>query len=337
MENAPEISVIVTCYDRHEFLLSALLSVSRQDFPRERYEVIVVKNYGDHEIDSFSASQGYISIITETDSQGGLASEGVKASRGRVLTFLDDDDQFHEAKLSTVARYFSDDSVIFYHNSHSLIDESGESGTGYKLKPPAKPIVVTITGSLDFRRVLRENRLYHLGTLYFNLSSISVLRDVAVENTLLLSKMKSRPDDFIFFASLRYPGKTLVMGHEELTRYREHTSASNPQRTSDMLINLKKRHIMGSEIIAEMLAGSPFEFLARSQLIIARTDLFRLNHDLKGYLGSAIPYFRSQRMSNFPAMYIATSYLLGLFEAGRNPIFRRLRSVFLSMVGDIRS
>ncbi len=337
LAGTPEISIIVTCYDRKEFLLSALMSISRQDSPREIYEVIVVKNFADDEIDNFSKLQGYTSIITQTSSQGGLAAEGVIAARGRVLTFLDDDDLFDQAKISKVREYFSDDRVVFYHNAHRLIDEDGNPKPGYKLKPPGEAIKVTIGSRLNFKNVLKENRLYHLGTFYFNLSSISVLREVAFHKVRLLAQMESRPDDFIFFASLKSEGCTMIAGTEELTYYREHESASNPEGTREKLINLKRRHIMGSKIIADMMEGTPFEFLARSQLVIPKTDLCRLSHDLKGYLGMGFLYYKSQRQSSFPAVYILTNYLLGLLEAGKNPLFMRIRSKFLSAVGDIRS
>ena len=47
----PFISVIVTAYNRKEFLLQAVSSALRQTLPREYYEVIVVKNFEDEEID----------------------------------------------------------------------------------------------------------------------------------------------------------------------------------------------------------------------------------------------------------------------------------------------
>lgn len=333
----PDVSVIVTCYDRREFLLSALESLTTQDAPVGSFEVIVVKNFMDDEIDMFCKDHGYKAVHTQTTSQGGLAAEGVLHSTGRVLSFLDDDDKFSSSKVAAVKDIFSDEEVIFYHNAHCLIDAQGIPKPGNKLKPPKKEIRFRVNHDTDLRKVLRENGLYHLGTLFFNLSSISVIRDVALEHMSDLQEMKSRPDDFIFFASLKRNNGIIVIGPDVLTLYREHQSASNPERTRQTLIDLKHRHISGSEIIVRMLEGSPFESMARSQLGITQTDLYRLRHDLKSYLRNSYAYFKSQRMNNFPFLYTALNYVLGLFETGNNELFRRIRSIFLSIVGDIRS
>jgi len=45
------ISVVVTAYNRRDFLLSALKSVNNQSF--KDYEIIVVKNFHDQAIDNF--------------------------------------------------------------------------------------------------------------------------------------------------------------------------------------------------------------------------------------------------------------------------------------------
>ncbi|MCW1293277.1 MAG: glycosyltransferase [Candidatus Parvarchaeota archaeon] len=47
------ISVIVTAYNRKEFLLNALKSAVNQTLDRKFYEIIVVKNFNDNEIDNY--------------------------------------------------------------------------------------------------------------------------------------------------------------------------------------------------------------------------------------------------------------------------------------------
>lgn len=337
METLPEVSVIVTCYDRKEYILDALSSIAKQSAPRELFEVIVVKNYIDEQIDNFCSAHGFTLLLAKGRSQGELAAEGIENARGRILSFLDDDDMFTESKISILLEHFSEEEVIFYHNAHSVIDSKGNLKEGYKLKPPLNTIAFDISTDLNLRNVLRANSLYHLGTFFFNLSSISVLREIAIVNLSELHRMNSRPDDFIFFASLKHYGRKIMIGAEELTFYREHVSASNPDQSRLALINLKRRHISGSEIIMEMLAGTPFVNVAKSQLIISRMDLYRLERDLKSYLKSSFNYFKAQRMNNYPLLYILINYILGLFEAGNNELFRKLRRRFLALVGDLRS
>ncbi|EQD28177.1 cell wall biosynthesis glycosyltransferase, partial [mine drainage metagenome] len=47
------ISVIITAYQRKNYLLDALNSAVNQTLDRKYYEIIVVKNFSDSEIDAF--------------------------------------------------------------------------------------------------------------------------------------------------------------------------------------------------------------------------------------------------------------------------------------------
>ena len=46
----PTLSVIVTAYNRKEFLLEALQSAVNQTLKREEYEIICIKNFKDAKI-----------------------------------------------------------------------------------------------------------------------------------------------------------------------------------------------------------------------------------------------------------------------------------------------
>ena len=61
----PFISVVVTAYDRKEFILEAVKSVIDQTLDRSRYEIIVVKNYLDPEIDKFLGGNDVFNIYTD--------------------------------------------------------------------------------------------------------------------------------------------------------------------------------------------------------------------------------------------------------------------------------
>ena len=55
MENdrLPYISVIITAYNRKEFLLNAIKSAINQTLDKKYYEIIVIKNFEDKNIDEF--------------------------------------------------------------------------------------------------------------------------------------------------------------------------------------------------------------------------------------------------------------------------------------------
>jgi len=53
MKNVPYISVIITAYNRREFLLDAFRSALNQTLDRNKYEIIVTKNFTDYKIDNY--------------------------------------------------------------------------------------------------------------------------------------------------------------------------------------------------------------------------------------------------------------------------------------------
>ena len=56
-QNLPYISVIITAYNRKEYLLDAINSVINQTLDKKYYEIIVIKNYNDSKIDDFNIVQ----------------------------------------------------------------------------------------------------------------------------------------------------------------------------------------------------------------------------------------------------------------------------------------
>lgn len=332
-----EVSIIITCRDRREFLLDALRSISNQKADRDSYEVIIVKNFKDNNVEEFCKKNNYTTLLSDKVTQGELTAEGIKYANGRVLSFLDDDDTFSEDKVSALLEIFSDQDVVFYHNAHRLIDETGNPQTGYKVKPPKKDIRIISNSAINLRKILKENDLYHIGTFYFNLSSISILRETATTNLKFLENLIGRPDDFFFFAALTNFGKTLVIGKEELTLYRDHTSASNPVWSEENVKKLRTRHLASSKIILEMLKETTLSHVVKYSIVLPQIDLYKANNDLIGYLKSLFPYIEAMRINNFPMLYILTNYILGMLECTNVKSFKKARIKFLGMIRDISS
>ncbi len=61
----PFISVIVTAYNRKEFLKEALASAVNQDLNRDFYEIICIKNFKDANIDSYIKENNIINIVED--------------------------------------------------------------------------------------------------------------------------------------------------------------------------------------------------------------------------------------------------------------------------------
>ena len=73
------ISVIIRAHNRRKFLLGAVKSALNQTLDRKFYEIIVVKNWRDDEVDNFIEKNNVINLFKE-DIAGQLILEGAKAS-----------------------------------------------------------------------------------------------------------------------------------------------------------------------------------------------------------------------------------------------------------------
>ncbi len=107
--NSPLFSIITPTYERPALLVRAIRSVIGQTF--KDYEHIVVDDGNDAEtarvIRSFKDPR---LLFHQNSTQQGVAAArntGIKLSRGNLLVFLDDDDEFCPDILEKLAEYFS--------------------------------------------------------------------------------------------------------------------------------------------------------------------------------------------------------------------------------------
>jgi len=116
------ISVIIIDYKRKEFLKNAIRSVYNQLLDKGLYEVVVVKSYEDKDIDDYIAKLGYKNIVYDTPNYGERVSAGIEESKGEILAFLEDDDEFKPNKLSKIYNVFSTQKGAFYfHDTREYI------------------------------------------------------------------------------------------------------------------------------------------------------------------------------------------------------------------------
>lgn len=193
MSQVPYISVIITAYNRKKYLLSAIKSVINQTLDRRYYEVIVIKNYNDQTIDNFINANNIKSIFMD-DTVGEFLYNGVVSSVGNIISFLDDDDLFYHNKLEVIFDKFKGNDIVYYHNNHTTIDETGEN------------LSIQVSDNI-----------------IFNLSSISILKDTI--NYKNLRKIVTCPDDYMYLSALD-SNKKIIKGKEKLTYYRLHGSTS---------------------------------------------------------------------------------------------------------------
>jgi len=89
-----ELSIVIPTYNRPKVLKECLTALSRQDFPLERIEVIVVDDCSDKRTEGLETVNGLkIKYLRQDRNKGPSAARnrGLKESQARIVAFLDDD------------------------------------------------------------------------------------------------------------------------------------------------------------------------------------------------------------------------------------------------------
>jgi glycosyltransferase involved in cell wall biosynthesis len=111
--NAPLLSVIVPTYSRAAHLRRCLLALAGQDLPRERYEVIVVDDGGQVNLEEAVASVRPMKVTLLRQINSGPAAarnRGAAKARGKILVFTDDDCCPPPRWLSNIVTHFESES-----------------------------------------------------------------------------------------------------------------------------------------------------------------------------------------------------------------------------------
>ena len=257
----PFISVIVTAYNRKEFLMQAVSSALRQTLPRDFYEVIVVKNFEDEEIDRQLGEWGVRSILSEASRQGEYLAAALEEAKGEVLSFLDDDDMFSDKKLEAVRSAFQREDVVFVRNRHALIDARGRF-IGEEAAHPAFETKGSDEGAL--RRLIAAR-------MGFNSGSISIRRSVLEAlGVWKFKKVNNAVDSFYLVASLLYGG-TLMYDPLPLTLFRIHGNQSFNRSSLDAYVRRRcenaNKYIHDYELEMGLIGNSPYEVVVKPLLV----------------------------------------------------------------------
>ena len=202
----PMLSVIVTAYNRKEFLLEALQSAVNQTLKRDKYEIICIKNFNDQKIDKYLKDNEIISIVG-----GGTIGKylylATKKAKGEILVFLDDDDLISKDKLERVNFVFSRYKIGFYHNS-SIQGEKFEDR--FSLQKDNLQIINPAKIKLKEMRIAT-----------FNLSSIAVKKDILDKHINELRGIITSQDSFMLLISL-IEKSNIFIDNSKYTFYRLH-------------------------------------------------------------------------------------------------------------------
>jgi len=221
VQRDPYISVVITAHNRKEFLKEAIYSVINQTLDKDFYEIIVVKNFDDQEVDNLIGKNKIINLKSRDDSLiGEDLALGIERARGEVISFLDDDDLFVPEKLEIVYNLFKKYKDLTYlHNNDHFIDGKGNPTKNW-VKDINKDIIVD-----HFKDLNELFKLQGYG-LHFNMSSISIRKDKILPYLGYLKKINLNQDDFMFYISTLEDPRLIILSKEKLTKYRIHQSTS---------------------------------------------------------------------------------------------------------------
>ena len=255
----PFISVIITAYNRREFIRDAINSVINSTLPEDEYEIIVIKNFRDEYVDDMIEKTGGKSIITDIVSIGAKVAQGIEVASGDVIAFLEDDDAYLPSRLGNVRNVFERvPSLIYYHNNVVAIDENGKV-IHDKLIEEANMHNTVI--AYNYEDKLNVFRRYGWG-LGLRLSSMAVKRVFIDKWVNVIRRFPDIVDILIFTLALIDTG-TILHDPRRLTYYRvSSTSASSVRMISDPVSRFDKamknaiRHALARHMLVTLAKES---------------------------------------------------------------------------------
>src|SRR4051794_34400017 len=109
--NLPSFSIIIPTYSRPEALTNCLEAIALLDYPRDRFEVIVVDDGSprpaDQIVASFSSRFAVRSLRQQHAGPAAARNQGAAGARGDFLAFTDDDCLPDRDWLRIFARHFA--------------------------------------------------------------------------------------------------------------------------------------------------------------------------------------------------------------------------------------
>ncbi|OYR41436.1 glycosyl transferase [Halorubrum sp. Eb13] len=164
-QSQPLVSVVIPTYNRSEHLPDAVESVVEQTYDSIELFIVddgspkpVAKTLTDSDLDRLDS----VTFIRHNENRGAnvARNNGIRASKGKYVAFLDDDDRWHETKISRQVETFE-----------SSAPEVGVVYTGKRTDSPSGTMVTAPTAEGNVIKELLK------GTNFGQFSSIMVAAD----------------------------------------------------------------------------------------------------------------------------------------------------------------
>ena len=216
-------SVVVIAYDRKQYILEAIHSVLNQPVDRNEYEIIVIKNFYDEEIDRFLENQGILCISSHNRSLSGKMAESLIYANGEYLCFLEDDDFWSPLKLasffSLLRKYGK---IDFYHNGNVHFRRGENTFWSFRKIKNIDSVKLVSMKEANYS-FAKYNKLIRNKSSY-NLSSMIIKTDLLRFHVNTLSEFGNDfVDSLIFYISALF-GSNLLIDRRKLTAVRVHSA-----------------------------------------------------------------------------------------------------------------
>ena len=250
----PKISIVITAYNRKQFLSQAIESIAKQEIDRSELEVIVVSNF---ELDDnlFKGDIAISSIVMD-GTIGEFLYAGVKAAKFDVIAFLDDDDIFLPGKLKAVRDIFSENQdLCYYHNAPEYLDINLNHKDYVRLVERKSSLYSDIDINFDITTSLKSIKSAIDMNGDFNMSCISIKKEAYSTYLPLLEQIKSCPDGFFFWTGV-LSGCKIIIDHRKFTGYRFHNSNLSGSLNYDRKIEVKNRELYTFDLLLNFIEQS---------------------------------------------------------------------------------
>ena len=291
------ITVIITSFNRRRFLLRALNSVLTQSLKRNKYDIIVTKNFYDEEIDSVLSKNNVKSLIFEGIGIGPRIIDSLSEIKTDIVCFLEDDDIFEPDKLKFILNEFINKPNLIYIKNNIIY----RNASGVKSKEIFK---------IDFQN-LKDNEIsksrksiikYFKLSLYFNLSSVSVKRELLEHYKHIISKMILSVDLALFICSIDSRMQMLFI-LDYLSVYTVHSSYSLPSTANQQSFLIDRMKVSNSyfqdgEILLNSINNPDSRQLLFANYIVWKlhTNVINQSASRKDFFESMILFFKSRKV-----------------------------------------
>jgi glycosyltransferase involved in cell wall biosynthesis len=261
----PFLTVVVTAYHRKQFLPDAIRSLLVQESPGVPFEIVVLKDFADAEVDGLLASAGpHVRVFTEElAGMGAMFARGIELARGEVIAFLEDDDRFRPAKLKGLVEDLrSAPDLAFVRTAYRGIDAVGQPIPSWEVHRPQAPNSRTISPAAPRGSDLPF--VFHYG-IHVNLSTMAVRADVIRPWLSLLREITAVPDLFLF-AAAAVSDRPLLVESRVWNEYRVHQSTSHADLAGGPAAKALAetvRSYVAAKVMRRMLAERPGHRLAK--------------------------------------------------------------------------